>query len=77
MTEFKIRKDIEKFYECRLLHEHKRIYNGQDVVDICINCHKNIEGIKQNQRQCPRCLKQLHKDNIMHTCTPHKDWKGD
>jgi hypothetical protein len=47
------------------------------ISDLLNTVSKNTQSTEQNQRQCQRCLKKLHKDNIMHTCTPHKDWKGD
>lgn len=50
---------------------------SQVISDLLNTVSKNTQCSEQNQRQCPRCLKKLHKDNIIHTCTPHKDWKGD
>lgn len=47
------------------------------ISDLLNILSKNTQSTEQNQRQCLRCLKNLHKDNIIHICTPHKDWKGD
>jgi len=45
------------------------------IFDLLNTVSKNTHSTEQNHRQCPRCLKKLYKDNIMHTCTPDKDWK--
>lgn len=51
--------------------------SSEVISDLLNTVNKNPQSIDQNHRICSRCLKKLHKDNIMHTCSPHKDWKGD
>lgn len=49
---------------------------SEEISDLLNTLSKNTQSSEQI-KTCPRCLKRLHPKNNIHTCTPHKGWKGD